>query len=180
MTKSKILKCLSVVLLVSSLLGCQTPTTLEIVPDKVVLEGSGATKKLEAKVLDGSGEVMKEGYEVLWFTEDLKIIKLNPDGEIEALASGEAKVEAEIVGTELKAKVPVRVKIPSSINISHEKLRLSAVLSVAARLMTSPTPDTEALAEKDRTTGSKLPSTSSATTAKWKIPPPVRPESVTR
>jgi hypothetical protein len=62
--------------------------------------------------------------EFVWFSDDTSIIKLSQDGEVEAISSGEATVEVEVVGTKLKTEVRVRVKIPASINVSHEKLRL--------------------------------------------------------
>ncbi len=108
----------------AALAGCTTPAKVEIVPDKVVLEGAGSSKKLEAKVYDKNGELLTEGVEIVWFSEDTKVIKLNADGEVTAVSSGEAEVEVEVVGTELKLVAPIRVKIPSSLNVSHEKLRL--------------------------------------------------------
>lgn len=104
--------------------ACSSPAKLEIVPDTVVLEGHGASKKLEPRVLDADGKQITEGADVVWFTEDQKNVKLSHDGEVTAVASGEAVVEAEVVGTEIKAEVKVRVKIPGSINLSHERLRL--------------------------------------------------------
>lgn len=104
--------------------ACTKPAKVEIVPDKVVLEGAGATQKLAAKVLDADGNQMTEGVDVIWFTEDSEHIKLATDGTVTALASGEATVTLEVVGTELKGEVPIRVKIPQSIHVSHERLRL--------------------------------------------------------
>ncbi|MCP4676930.1 MAG: hypothetical protein GY854_15715 [Deltaproteobacteria bacterium] len=109
---------------VAGLAGCSTPTKVEIIPDKVVIEGAGVSKKLEAKVTDADGKLMTDGIDIVWFSEDTKIFKLTHDGEVTGVASGEGKVQVEVVGTELKVEVPIRVKIPSSINVSHEKLRL--------------------------------------------------------
>ncbi len=108
----------------AGLAGCSTPTKVEIIPEKIVLEGAGISKKLEAKVTDADGKLMTEGVEIVWYSEDTKIFKLNHDGEVTSVASGEGTVEVEVVGTELKVEADVRVKIPSSINVSHEKLRL--------------------------------------------------------
>ncbi|MCP4604730.1 MAG: hypothetical protein GY847_30115 [Proteobacteria bacterium] len=104
--------------------SCTTPDKIEVIPDNIVLEGPGASKKLEAKVFDKDGKQITEGTEVVWFSEDTKIIKLSHDGEVTGIASGEAKVEVELVGTKLKTEASIRVKIPASINVSHEKLRL--------------------------------------------------------
>ena len=109
---------------VVALVGCATPAKVEIVPDKVVLDGAGATAKLAAKVFDKNGEELTEGVEIVWFSDDTDIFKLSQDGEVSAVASGEGKVEVEVVGAKLTAEAPVRVKIPASINVSHERLRL--------------------------------------------------------
>jgi hypothetical protein len=111
--------------LLAGLLGCgPDPVKVEIVPDKVVLEGSDAKIKLEAKVLDKEGKPITEGVDIVWFSDDQERIKLSVDGTVAALASGESKVQVEVVGTKLTAEVPIRVKIPASINVSHERLRL--------------------------------------------------------
>jgi hypothetical protein len=111
--------------LVVMLLGCSpTPAKVEIVPAKVILEGAGSTQKLEAKVYDEDGKVITKGVDVIWFSEDTERIKLSVDGTVTAVASGETEVEVEVVGANLKATVPIRIKIPASINVSHERLRL--------------------------------------------------------
>lgn len=108
-----------------AIVGCSpTPVKLEVIPPEVVLDGEDATLKLVGKVLDADGNPINEGVDVLWFSEDSSVFKLEPDGTLNAVASGEGEVEAEVVGTDLKATVPVRVKIASSLNLSHEKLRL--------------------------------------------------------
>jgi hypothetical protein len=97
------------------------PASLVIEPEKAVLDGGGSTLKLEAKVLDADGRPISEGVDVTWFSTDAEIFKLDQDGTLTARSSGEGKVEVEVVGTELEAIVPVRVKIASSIVTSHEK-----------------------------------------------------------
>jgi hypothetical protein len=97
------------------------PASLVIEPEKAVLDGSGSTLKLQAKVLDADGQPITEGVDVTWFSTDSGIFKLDQDGTVTARASGEGEVEVEVVGTELKTTVPVRVKIASSIVTSHEK-----------------------------------------------------------
>lgn len=109
---------------VAALSGCQTAAKVEILPNDIVLEGVGATLKLKARVLDTKGEEMTDKVKIVWFSSDTKHIKLSHDGEIKAISSGEAKVEVEVVGTDLKTVAPVRIKIAASINTSHEKLRL--------------------------------------------------------
>ncbi len=106
-------------------LGCSPkPASVEIVPSELILEGAGSSHKLEARVLDANGKVI-EGYkDIVWFSEDMERIKLDADGTVTAKASGEAKVDVEVVKTDIKATVKVRVKIAASINVSHEKLRL--------------------------------------------------------
>lgn len=103
--------------------GCSKPAKIEVSPERLVLEGAGQTAKLEAKVYDDSGDLMPEA-KVVWFSDDNGIIKLDPDGNVTSLASGEATIEVELVSSDLKTEVPVRVKIPSSIKTSHERLRL--------------------------------------------------------
>jgi hypothetical protein len=97
---------------------------VEITPAKIVLDGIDAKSQFEAVVKDKEGKRITEGLELVWFTEDTKIAKLGPNGEVTAVSSGEADIEVELVGTELKGKAEVRVKIPSTIKVSHEKLRL--------------------------------------------------------
>lgn len=105
-------------------MGCSKPSSLQIEPANIVLDGADDSKTLVAKVLDQNGKQITDGISVVWFSEDTKIIKLSADGHISPVASGEAKVEAEVVGTQLKVTVPVRVKIPASINTSHERMSL--------------------------------------------------------
>jgi hypothetical protein len=100
------------------------PASIRIKPDSVVLEGVDATKELKAQVLDKDGKVIKGDFDIVWFSEDTDHIKLAANGTVKAVASGEAEVEVELVGTDIKKTVPIRVKIASSIAVSHEKLRL--------------------------------------------------------
>jgi len=118
-----ILSCLSA----SAVAAACSPTPVEIKfsEDLYVLDGADAKGKIVAIVLDAEGNPITEGLEVVFFCESNKVIKLDQQsGDIEAASSGEAVVEAEVVGTELKGAAKVRVKIPASINLSHEKLRL--------------------------------------------------------
>ena len=99
-----------------------TPAELEITPERAVLDGAGSTLKLQAKVLDEEGNPITEGVDVTWFSTEMDIFDLDTTtGEIEAKASGEGEVEVEVVGTEIKTTVPVRVKIPGELQLSHEK-----------------------------------------------------------
>ncbi len=105
--------------------GCTTPSKIEVTPDKVVFEKAGATTLLHAIVLDQDGNQMStKGLDIVWSSKDTKNVKLSPDGQVTAAASGETEIDVEIAGTEIKTRVPVRVKIPSSIQVSTEKLRL--------------------------------------------------------
>jgi hypothetical protein len=105
--------------------GCQTPASLEINPEEVVLDGAGTTAKIQVKVLDEEGNPIEEGVDVVFFSTDTEHFKLNTtNGEVTAQASGEGFVEIEVVGTEIKVDVPVRVKIASSLNVSHPQKRL--------------------------------------------------------
>ena len=108
----------------AALLGCNSPSKLEAIPDSVVLDGIGQEKTIEVKVYNSDGEPITEGLSFVWFSTDTKIIKLDQEGTVEGVASGEAEVELELVGTDLKLTVPVRVKNAASIKVSHEKLRL--------------------------------------------------------
>ncbi len=105
-------------------IACSTPTKLEIAPSRVVLDGTASTLKLTYEVYDQHSNPIEDGADVVWFSEDTSIIKLSQNGDITALASGEATVTAEVVGTDLKAEVGVRVKIPMSVVVSHDKLNL--------------------------------------------------------
>jgi len=120
--------CRFIVSLTSALVllsGCApTPASVEFEKDKYLLDGADAKDKIVAKVLDADGKQITEGINLVYFCSNSDIIKLDADGSISAVASGEAKVDVEVVGTTLTATVPVRVKIAASINLSHEKLRL--------------------------------------------------------
>lgn len=113
----------TLLLLLMTVFACSKPAKIEITPAKVVLEEPGATQQLQAKVFDADGALIPDA-RVVWFSTDTKLIKLSQDGEVSAIASGEANVEVEVVNSPIKASVPIRVKIPSSIHVSHEKLRL--------------------------------------------------------
>jgi hypothetical protein len=108
----------------AALLGCSSPSKLEAIPNSVVLHGLGTTKKIEIEVYDSSEDLVDEDLKFVWFSTDTKIIRLDQDGTVEGIASGEAEVEIEVIGTDLKTTVPVRVKNATSIKVSHEKLRL--------------------------------------------------------
>ena len=111
--------------LVMGLAGCgPQPTSVEILPEEVILEGVGDTQKLEARVLDEKGNPIPNFTDIVWFSEDMEHIKLAADGTVTSKASGEAKVDVEVVNTDIKATIKIRVKVPGSINVSHEKLRL--------------------------------------------------------
>jgi len=97
------------------------PASLTVEPERAVLDGYESSLKLDARVLDANGQPIVEGVDVTWFSTDTGIFKLDQDGTITARASGEGKVEVEVVGTDLKVVVPVRVKIASAIVTSHEK-----------------------------------------------------------
>ena len=118
------------ILLISSMalfaIGCSpTPVEIKTEKEKYVLEELGAKDQIKVSILDADGDPITEGLEVVFFSTDTKIIRLGQqDGSIEAKASGEANVEVEVVGTDIKLDVSVRVKIAGAIELSHEKLRL--------------------------------------------------------
>ena len=112
------------ILLLSAITGCSKPAKVEVEPPEVVLEGSGTKQTLTAKVYNDKGEDITQDHNIVWFSTDTKHIKLSQTGEVESISSGEAEVEVEVVGTDLKTTVPIRVKIASSIKLSHERLRL--------------------------------------------------------
>ena len=105
-------------------MGCNAPATIEAVPDKLVLDGLGQEQKIQVNAYNKSGEPITENLNFVWFSSNTKIIKLDQEGNVVGIASGEAEVEVELVGSDLKVTIPVRVKNPSSIQVSHEKLRL--------------------------------------------------------
>lgn len=105
--------------------ACTTPTRIEITPKDIVLDAAGKTVLLQAKVLDQNDEVMStRGLDLAWYTEDTNVIHLTQDGVVSSVASGEAEVTVEVPGTELRAFTTVEVKIPSSVQVSVDKLRL--------------------------------------------------------
>ncbi len=108
----------------AALLGCSAPAKLEAIPDSVVLDGLGTSEKIIVKAYDDDGDLVTEDLKFVWFSSNTSIIKLEQDGTVTGIASGEADVEIELIGVDLKTTVPVRVKNPASIKVSHEKLRL--------------------------------------------------------
>jgi hypothetical protein len=104
--------------------ACSKPAKIELSDENIVLDGIGTKKKITARVLDDKGRLMTEGVTLTYLSEDKNIIRYDQDGTVEAVASGEAEVEIEVVNTPLKATVQVRVKNPASVKVSHEKLRL--------------------------------------------------------
>jgi hypothetical protein len=120
---STVAKLFSVTLAVA-LLGCSTPSKLQAIPDSVVLDGLGTSETIVVKVYDNNEDLVTEDLKFVWFSSNTTIIKLEQDGTVTGIASGEADVVIELVGVDLKTTVPVRVKNPASIKVSHEKLRL--------------------------------------------------------
>jgi uncharacterized protein YjdB len=108
----------------AAVIGCSAPSKLEAIPENVVLDGLGTSEKIAIKVYDDNGDLVTEELKFVWFSSSTTIIRLEQDGTVTGVASGEAEVEVELVGGELKTTVPVRVKNPASIKVSHEKLRL--------------------------------------------------------
>ena len=111
------------VFMACGLLACgPTPAKLEIVPAQVVLDGADAQMKLNVRVLDRAGKTIETDADIIWFSEDDHHFKLSQDGTLKALASGSGEVVAELVGHDIKAQVRVRVKIASSLEVSHKRL----------------------------------------------------------
>jgi hypothetical protein len=113
-------------------LGCSSPTTVEVRPNPLILEGQGAKGRLRAVVFDADGKDITGDHAVTWMCLDTKNIKIQQDGTVVALSSGQALVDAEVVGTDLPS-LPgyglhgggtVIVKIPSWVEVSHERLNL--------------------------------------------------------
>ena len=105
------------------LLACgPTPATLEIVPADVVLDGADAQMKLNVRILDRAGKAIESDADIIWYSEDDHHFKLSRDGTLSALASGSGEVSAELVGHDLTAKVRVRVKIATSLEVSNKRL----------------------------------------------------------
>jgi len=106
--------------------GCSSPASLEIRPEVLVLEGAGATGQLEPVILDEDGKQITEGYSVVWLGLDSKVAKVQQDGRVEAVSSGMILVDVEVVGTEVRGKGRVEVKIPGSVIASRDELALPA------------------------------------------------------
>ncbi len=106
-------------------LGCTTPTKIEVSQKEVVLDKAGKTALLEARVLDQDGSAMSiRGLEIRWSCEETGVARVTPDGQVTAVASGDADVKVEVVGTALSEIVKVEVKIPKVVHVSKDKLRL--------------------------------------------------------
>ena len=105
-------------------LGCNAPASMEAVPDSLVMDGLGHEEKIEVNVYNKDGQPITEDLKFVWFSSDTAIIKLDQTGTVRGIASGEAAVEVELVGTDLKAKIPVRIKNPSSSQQKTRKLML--------------------------------------------------------
>ncbi|MBN2716697.1 MAG: hypothetical protein JXX14_12665 [Deltaproteobacteria bacterium] len=101
-----------------------TPVGIKFEKDMYVLEGPDAEDKIVAYGVDADGNKITEGLNYTFFCEKRDIVISSNDGTIKAVASGEETVEAEIVGYDIKATVKIRVKIPTDIEVSHEKLSL--------------------------------------------------------
>jgi len=106
--------------------GCSSPASVEVKPEVLVLEGAGATGKLEPVILDEDGKQITEGYSFAWFGLDPKVAKVQQDGRVEAVSSGKILVDIEVVGTEVHGMGQVEVRIPGSVVASHEELVLPA------------------------------------------------------
>ena len=107
------------------IVGCSTPTTIEITPNNVVLEKKNASVRLQATVRDQDGrEMSTKGLQIAWSSDDSSVISLDQDGLVIAAASGDADVRAEIAETDVRAKVTVEIKIPSAVKVSKDKMRL--------------------------------------------------------
>jgi hypothetical protein len=104
--------------------GCSSPASVEVRPDPLVLEGAGATGKLEPIVLDESGKQLTEGYAIAWLGTDRKVAKVHQDGRVEAVTSGKILVDVEVIGTEVRGMGHVEVRIPGSVVASHDELAL--------------------------------------------------------
>ncbi|MCK9523212.1 MAG: hypothetical protein M0R76_09245 [Proteobacteria bacterium] len=100
-----------------------TPVAIRVEQEKYILEGEGAEGQLIAHAVDKDGTPIPAA-EMTFFCESNKIVRVTPSGALKAVSSGEDVVEIEVVGTDLKVKVVVRVKISAGVETSHEKLRL--------------------------------------------------------
>lgn len=115
-----------VLLALGTATACSSPASVEVKPDPLVLEGVGATGKLEPIILDESGKQITEGYAVAWLGLDSKVAKVHQDGRVEAQSTGKILVDLEVIGTEVRGIGNVEVKIAGSVIASHEELGLVA------------------------------------------------------
>lgn len=116
---------LSFAVAVCCIFGCAAPEKIEVRPEEVVFERAGDSMMLQATVLDRDGrEMSHKGLDIAWMCKDNNVVRLSSDGEVTAVASGDANVEVSIQGTELRAQASVRVKLPGSVRVSQDKLRL--------------------------------------------------------
>ncbi|MBN2528496.1 MAG: hypothetical protein JXR76_19060 [Deltaproteobacteria bacterium] len=113
------------ILVFSTITACSpTPVAIRFEQDVYTLEGSGAEGQIVAFTVDADGKKIENGPDLTFFCESRDIVQVSNDGKIKAVASGEDKVEVEVVGHDIKATVGIRVKIPSDIEVTHEKLSL--------------------------------------------------------
>lgn len=121
----KAIFCIWALLVVSLTMACSpTPVGIKFEKETIILEGKGSKGKIVAFAVDADGNAIKEGVDLTFFCPKRDVVFVANDGTIEASSSGEATVEVEVVGTEIKKEIKVRVKIPGGIEVTHEKLRL--------------------------------------------------------
>ncbi len=101
-----------------------TPVAIKLEKNPYILEGQGAEDQIVAYAVDADGNKIEKGADLTFFCETVNIVEVANDGKIRAVSSGEAKAEVEVVGYDIKATVDIRVKIPSDIEVTHEKLSL--------------------------------------------------------
>jgi hypothetical protein len=115
--------------------ACSSPAKVEVRPKPLVLEGKGTKGRLTALVFDENGKELDiKDHPVTWMCLDEDTIKVRQDGTVEAVKSGKALVDVEIVGSEvpglpgtgLHGTGEVVVRIPGWIEMSGEEIFLEA------------------------------------------------------
>ncbi|MBN2342552.1 MAG: hypothetical protein JXX29_10960 [Deltaproteobacteria bacterium] len=119
--------------LMAALGSCSSPSKVEVRPSPLVLEGKGTKGELKAHIFAENGKELTGDYAVTWMCLDDKTIKIRQDGSVEAVSSGKALVDAEIVGTEtpglpgtgIHGTAEVIVHIPGYIDVSHDEIEVA-------------------------------------------------------
>ncbi len=120
----KALKLLLVLVAIVALVAAcgPKPGKIDLKPKKVTLKAVDATKKVTADVFDAQSKKMENHKPVVWTSSDPSVATVGADGEVKAVASGEATITAAL--GDVTASTPVKVRIVASITLDKQTLDL--------------------------------------------------------